>query len=39
LRSCVPNKNTVARLRSNILATQKFWAGYANAKDIATLED
>jgi len=23
-------ENTVARLKSNILAPQKFWAGYAN---------
>jgi len=35
LRSGVPNKNTVARLKSNIvvpqnfLASPKIWAGYA----------
>jgi len=31
LRSSVPNKNTVARIKSNILVPPKFWAGYASA--------
>jgi len=32
LRSGVPNKNTAARLKSNILPPpKKFWAGYATA--------
>ena len=29
LRNGIPNKNTVARLKSSIFAPQKFWAGYA----------
>jgi len=29
LRGGVPNKNTVARLTSNIFPQKKIWAGYA----------
>jgi len=32
LRGGVPNKNTVARLKSNIIIS-KFWAGYPTASE------